>query len=77
MILLNWRVKKEAGLHESLDQESCDPAILDFLQMRYQLTQDNLLQGQFLPLSTGAQAVTHGVLRSCNLGVAHFLGVYG
>lgn len=63
-------------MNGALDQESCDPVILDFLQMRYQLAPDNLLQGKFLPLSTGAQAVMHRVLRSYNLGVAHFLGVY-
>lgn len=62
-------------MNGALDQESCDPPILDFLHMRYQLTPDNLLRGKFLPLSTGAQAVTRGVLRSYNLGVAHFLGV--
>lgn len=63
-------------MNGALDQESCDPAILDFLHMQYQLTSDNLLWGKFLPLSTGAQAVMRGVLKSDNLGVTHFLGVY-
>lgn len=63
-------------MNGALDQESCDSAILDFLHMQYQLTPDNLLWGKFLPVSTGAQAVTRGVLKSDNLGVTHFLGVY-
>ena len=63
-------------MNGALDQESCDSAILDFLHMQYQLTPDNLLWGKFLPVSTGAQAVTRGVLKSDNLGVTQFLGVY-